>query len=483
MDNTRKTIKGISIQSILSVSIGIVELLSFSIMSRLLTKEDFGYYAAIMAIVTVFQSFSETGIGSAIIQKKDITTQYINNAFTLSLVFGLLISLTLFVSSGFLSESVADSSMRIPLKMMSVTLFFFCITSVNISIMYKRLQFMEVGVIQLIASIISTIVAVVMALLGLGYYSILIKFLLSTILIWLLTQYYVRTKYQLSLNKAIVKSIFGYSGWLMASVVFRNFAQQVDRLMMPKLLSVSLLGAYNRPKDFILQITGRINNIFDTVLFPVLSDIQDDMIKLQRAFYKSFYYLNIISTLLGLSFFFNGRLIIMIFFGDKWVYLTPIIQVFSIGVIFNVNGRLADCYLRSMALTKQQFYFRIFEALLKIISVFVGYRWGIIGIAITVVASDVFLKMFKLLYVTSKLGCQGKEVLREMLCSWKFLIVILPLCVFVGYLTPNTFLGDISKLIIFVFIVSFVFIVVPSVVGERFCIEIHSKLTNWFKRV
>ena len=67
--NSQKVLKGISSQTFVTILLGGVELISFSIMSRLLTKEDFGYYAAITAITTVFASFSETGIGSAIVQQ------------------------------------------------------------------------------------------------------------------------------------------------------------------------------------------------------------------------------------------------------------------------------------------------------------------------------------------------------------------------------------------------------------------------------
>ena len=88
--NSQKIIKGISSQTIVTIVLGVVEIVSFSIMSRLLTKSDFGYYAAVTAIVAIFACFSDAGFGSAIIQRKDITKRFIDNAFTLSLIFGSL---------------------------------------------------------------------------------------------------------------------------------------------------------------------------------------------------------------------------------------------------------------------------------------------------------------------------------------------------------------------------------------------------------
>ena len=92
--NTSKAIKGMSSQTLVTIVLGVVEIVAFSIMSRLLTQEDFGYYAAITAVTVVFASFSETGIGAAIIQRKEINQRYIDNAFTLSFIFGAIISST-----------------------------------------------------------------------------------------------------------------------------------------------------------------------------------------------------------------------------------------------------------------------------------------------------------------------------------------------------------------------------------------------------
>ena len=63
-----------SSQTLVTIVLGLVEIVSFSIMSRLFTQEDFGYYAAITAITGVFTTFSETGIGSAIVQQKEISS-------------------------------------------------------------------------------------------------------------------------------------------------------------------------------------------------------------------------------------------------------------------------------------------------------------------------------------------------------------------------------------------------------------------------
>ena len=71
MSGQEKVFKGISVQAIITIIMGILEIVYFATMSRLLTKVDFGYFASITAIIAIAYSISEAGLGASIIQKKN----------------------------------------------------------------------------------------------------------------------------------------------------------------------------------------------------------------------------------------------------------------------------------------------------------------------------------------------------------------------------------------------------------------------------
>lgn len=477
-------IKGISSQTLVTIVLGLVEIVSFSIMSRLLTQEDFGYYAAISAITIVFASFSETGIGSAIVQQKVLSKRYVDNAFTISLLFGTVLSLLLLSMAGFLSRTVAaDASMKTPLMLMSGTLLLNCLISINTSIMQRKLQFLRIGLINLISLVITTVVAIALAYKGYGYYAIITKAVLSSVITYLLSLVLCKTRFSFALDLESFKKIFSFSGWLMASVLFRNLAHQVDRLLMPRLLSVSALGSYNRPKDFVEQISSKFNGIFDTALFPILSGIQDDTNALKSAYRRSMYLMNVFALLLTLTFFFNSGLIIRIFFGEQWINLKPVMMVVSCSLLFNIDGRLADCYLRSLALTKQQFYFRIFETVIKTIGVIVGVKWDIIGVAVSLVVTNFISKIVKILYVGDKVGVRPSESIRLIVYSWRFSLPLIPLVMSAFLFLPNNWSGDIILAIAYTVVVAFIFLVTPGIVGQQYKDEVYSKIGAFICRI
>ena len=471
-------IKGMSSQTIVTIILGLVEIVSFSIMSRLLTKEDFGYYAAITAITVVFSTFSETGIGSAIVQQKELTKQYINNAFTLSLLFGGFISILLLILAGPLAYSVADVSMKVPLMLMSGTLLLHCLTSVNRSIMHRKLQFLRLGMINLVSLVVTTCVAVWLAYKGYGYYAIITKAILSSIITYLLSLYYCKTRFGLALDKDTFKKIFSFSGWLMASSLFRNLAHQVDRLLMPHLLSVSALGSYNRPKEFIAQISSKLNGIFDTALFPVLSSIQDNKKALNSAFRRSLFVMNVFASLLTLCFIFNSGVLIRLFFGEQWLELQNIMIIISCSLLFNIDGRLADCYLRSMAMTKQQFCFRVFETILQTTGVLIGYRWNIFGVALAVTITGSIAKLLKIIFVGNKVAIKPKKVLSIIISSWRYCLLMLPICILAYFVVPKSIVGDIILSAVFSVTTIIIFALMPKFVGRQYENEVYAKVKS-----
>lgn len=481
MSGTQKLVKGVSSQTIVTIVLGVVEIVTFSIMSRLLTQKDFGYYAAIVAVAAVFRSLSETGIGSALIQKKDLDRGYINNAFSLCLIFGFVISGALCILSPWLANLVADETMTVPLRLFSTTLLCNCLASINISLMQRQLQFIRIGLIELTAQIITTAVAVLLALKGLGYYAILAKAVLRSFIVLVVSYFACNIRYSFVFDKKEYKSIFNFGGWLMFSSVFRNLANQTDRLLISSLISVEALGVYTRPKEFIYTISEKINAIFDSVLFPILSTYQDDKTKLQSSFLSSFYYLNILGMLVSLLFFCNSEFIIRIFFGQEWLNIDLLFMVLSFYSVLLINGRIGDIFLRSLALTKQQFLFRVCQFVLAIIFIFGGYGLGLVAIAVSIMVSYTIITAIKLIYLAKKLELCMAEIILTMLKSYKFILYVIPFYLLCNYYLPHTLLGGIIQASVIVLIIGILFLGVPQLVGKIYKEDIHAKVLAFVK--
>lgn len=480
--NSTKVVKGLKSQTIVTLMLGIVEIVTFSILSRLLNKEDFGYYAAISAVTMIFNSFSEAGIGSAIIQQKNYSDNYRNTAFSVSLVIGLCFSMLLFVSSGILSRLVVGEALQKPLMIMSIVILCHSMVSVNVSQMKKKLMFLRVGILDLFSRLVAAIFAIYFAYIGLGLYAIIINTVLHSVLYLILSRIAVGGRYRLAFHNDQVRSIVSFGGWLTASVVLRNICQQMDKLMMSRLLSVESLGSYNRPKELLSNISSKLNSIFDTVLFPVLSGVQEQINALQSAFHKSLYFLNVFSTLLALSFITNHELVIRIFLGEKWLSTAPVFVILSFAFVANVNNRLSDCFFRSLALVKYQFYIRILHFVIVVVAIVLGSFFGLVGVAVAYLSAGVVVAFYKVLFIARRINVPVHSAVKSLISGWKFVLFAAPVCCAMLFLLPHSVTGNIVLFLIYCLLVLSLFIFSPQTIGERYKDEVYPKLIDFILR-
>lgn len=479
---SNKVLTGVSTQTVITILTGIVEIVGFSIMSRLLTQQDFGYFAAVTAISSVFSAFSDAGIGSAIVQRKKLDQRYIDNAFTLCLLFGLFGSLLMILCSGQAACYVADETMQFPLILVSITLLTGTLSSINFSIMHRRLQFLHMGIIRISALIFTTIVSIILAIKGFGYYAIIAKTILYSLLCLIMSYLAAHARYHLSFDINIYKEIFGFGGWLQASSLFRKIAEQIDRLMMSSLFSVSTLGLYSRPKEFINSMTGRVTDLFDSSLFPVLSSVQDNKERLMISYQSALYYLNIVGVMISMFFMFNSELIIRIFFGSAWMNVNKLFIVLSLSGIFMMNGSLGDVFLRSMAYTKQQFFLRILQAVASVILILIASHWGLLAVASAYLLAYGLVVLVKMNYISNKINIGLMNATSIIIRSFRVSLLYLPVYFMCLYLLPNTLGYNILKLTVFSILTIIAFVFFPDIVGAKYKKEMRDKLVFFVRK-
>ncbi len=472
VNRTVQFFKGISTQTIVTILMGVVELVVFAILSRLLSKTDFGYFATLSGIIMIVMSISEAGLGASIIQKKNISDTFISTAFTWSCLLGCVASLIVFLFAPFLAEIIVDKALTIPLRIMSVTIFLHSLISVGNGILYRELSFKIVGYISVLSYIISSVISVVIASQGGGLTAVIVLPVANTILQILGISFFVKWP-QLRILKSETKEIFSFGGWLTFGVIFNNLTHQLDKLLLPKWMSIDTLGAYNRPAGFVSSISTKLNGIFDTVLFPILSDLQENRTKVNGVFNMAISLLNSFSIILFALFFFNAHLIISVFFGNKWIDLVPIMQIVSISVIFNINGRLVDCFFRSLAYVKLGFYLRVLSVVITLICIYVGSSYGISGVAVAIVMANVTNILIKLGALAIKTDTSLLEVVKRMLIAWRSVLPILPIGVTFLIVRCDSLSYDICFAFIFVIVVVLEFIYFPQFIGETYLFRVY----------
>lgn len=474
-------IKGISTQFIVTISKGLMQILVFAIFSRLLTKTDFGYYAAITGITMVFSSISSAGIGSAVIQQKQLSEILCSTAFTLNLLVGVGMGLLFLFLSPILATTILDNTLELPLRLMAIPLVLNSISGYAGSILSRELKFGTKGKMSLFSFFASSVVAIIYAINGGGVYALITLFILDSLIYTILIHSIIHLP-SLAIGKNEAKIVISFGGWLTLGVIMSTISNQMDKLVLGKWLSVERLGAYNRPSGFISNIIGQINTVFDTVLFPILSGFQDSMDQFRKILYSSFGLLTTMGTMLAFMLFFNSKLIIHVFFGNDWIELVPILQISSLSAIFMLDNTLADCFFRSFNLVKTGFFIRSGGIILTLIFIYYGAQHDIWGVAIAIFFSNLIVVMFKYIYLCYKSNSNVSKlfliVLRSFIPSIPIIIMGLLLL-----LLPQHIVSEITNAILLIAVCILLLVKFPKFVGEDYLILLYPKVKAVLQRI
>jgi hypothetical protein len=175
-------------------------------------------------------------------------------------------------------------------------------------------------------------------------------------------------------------------------------------------------------------------------------------------------------------------LLIRIFFGEQWLDLKYVFMILSLALVFRIDIRLTDCYLRSLALTKSQFGFRIVEFTLKTICLVVGSFWGLMGFALGGIIAVFITTLIKLLYINRKIGFSFVETMLTIMSSWRAGLLFIPVFVLCFIFLPSNLVGNVANCLIMVVLFSSVFLFFPRLVGKAYQENVYPKIMSKLKR-
>ena len=149
----------------------IIQLIITAVLSRILTPADYGVVAIVTIFTTFFSTLSNLGLGTAIMQFQDLNEEQIQDIFTFSEYFSILLSV-LFMLLAYPISIFYDNTIYIPVIFsLSISVFFNAIDMVPNAILLRRHRFMSVGIRMIISTLLSGCVAVSLAVIGFKYYA------------------------------------------------------------------------------------------------------------------------------------------------------------------------------------------------------------------------------------------------------------------------------------------------------------------------
>ncbi len=166
-----------------------VNLIVSVILARILAPEDYGLIALITIFITISNVFIESGMGTALIQKKDVDIKDFSTVFYFNILTSILMYAILYLISPLIANFYNNSQLVPVVRVLGLTLVISGLKGVQNAYISKKMIFKKFFIATIVGTIISAIVGIVMAYKGFGVWALVTQQLtnttIDTIMLWI----------------------------------------------------------------------------------------------------------------------------------------------------------------------------------------------------------------------------------------------------------------------------------------------------------
>ena len=341
-----------------------VKLIVELILARLLLPQDYGSIALIAIFITIMQVFVDSGMGNALIQKKDADDLDFSSVFYFNVFLCTILYILMFFSAPLIASFYKDSELTPVIRVLSLVIVVSGIKNVQQAYVSRNLLFKKFFFSTLGGTIGAAIVGIIMAYCGFGIWALVFQMLLNTtvdtIILWLTVKW--RPTKQFSIQR--LKTLFSYGWKLLLSSLIDTIYTDVRQLIIGKIYSKSDLAFYNQGQKFPQFIVVNVNASIDSVLLPTMSNVQDSKTAIRsmtrRAIKTSTYLM--MPIMVGLAVCADS--LVKLVLTEKWLLCVPFLRIFCFTYAFYP---IHTANLNAIKAMGRSDYFLILEIIKKIV--------------------------------------------------------------------------------------------------------------------
>jgi len=300
------------------------------VLARLLSPRDFGLMGIVLLTMATINMFTQMGFQEALIQKKKDIVGFLNTAWTLGIIRGLLLFAFLYfgapcVASFFDIPEVVDV-----LRVAALSLVVVAVTNIGTVYFVKELFFYKQFILENTGTLVGTVIAIWFAVQYRNVWALVIGRLSGDITRCLLS--YVMQPYKPGINFDVAKAkeLWRFGKHVFGLTILQFFGLYGDDFFVGKFLGNVALGFYQMAYRISSMVATEFGDLIGKVAFPAYSKLQDNAVKLRGGYFKS---IRVISLLV---FPVTGGIIVLapeftaVVLGEKWLPMTSAMQILSL---------------------------------------------------------------------------------------------------------------------------------------------------------
>lgn len=361
------------------------------VLARLLMPEDYGIIALVTVFTNIMQVFVDSGLGTALIQKKDADDLDFSSVFYFNFIVCITLYLVMFFAAPFIASFYRMSGLIPVVRVISLTIVISGIKGIQQSYVSRNMLFKSFFYATLGGTIFSAFLGIAMAYAEFGVWAIVAQQLsntaIDTLILWITVKW--RPKLMFSWNR--LKGLLGFGWKMLCSALLDTVYNNLRSLLIGKVYSSADLAYYNEGDKFPKLIVTNINTSIDSVLLPAMSKEQDNADKVKNMTRRSIMVSCYIMAPLMIGLACCASNIVTIVLTEKWLSCTFFLQIFCVTYMFypihTANLNAIKAMGRSDLFLKMEIWKKIIGMILLLSTMFISVKAMAYSLLISTFAS------------------------------------------------------------------------------------------------
>ncbi len=318
------------------ISAQVVTFVVSIVLGRLLSPDDYGLIAVVTIFITFANCIVTNGFGSSLIQKKDSDNLDFSTVLYFQFAFSLLLYGILFVSAPLIAKFFGEGyDLLVPvLRVLGIRIPLTAINNVQQAYVGKKMIFRKFFLSTIGGTVISAVVGIWMAYEGYGVWALVGQYLTNTFISTVILAFTIKWKPELCFSWARLKILFSYGWKLLVGGIINETYVELRKIAIGKLYTSADLAYFDRGMQIPNIIVTNINSSISNVLFPAISNAQNNMADVKAIMRRSIRTSSYIMCPMMFGLAVVAEPLISFLLTDKWLPCVPYLQIYCISYCF-----------------------------------------------------------------------------------------------------------------------------------------------------
>jgi len=360
------------------------------VLARILSPDDLGLFGITLAILSVLDRFSQTGLKAALIQRKGEVDEYLDSAWTVQLIRGALLAAILFIGSPYISAFFEEPRATGLIRMLAASMLLKGVQNIGLVKFTRDLELRFQYLHRFSSRIVDLVVSIVLAFILKDAWALMIGLVAGRVTAVIVSYAVHPYRPKIRFNLRQTNELGRYGRWVFLNNVLFFLVYRGDNFVIAKFLDTTALGFYTLAYSISEVVSAEVSRVLNEPLFSAYARVQMDLGRVRKGFFAATELVAAAAFPAAAVLYLMSGALIDILLGPAWAEVASVLPALALAGA--VRGLTRNCSAVCGGLGQPHivFSYNIAAVVFTYSAMFVLLpRFGLLGVAYSVLIGQI----------------------------------------------------------------------------------------------